>query len=63
MALAGDVYIDPISERGRIFIPAKIEDNPTLMEKDPEYVKYLDSLPEDLRNAWRHGSWDVFDTK
>jgi len=63
VALAGDVYIDPISERGRIFIPAKIEDNPTLMEKDPEYVKYLDSLPEDLRNAWRHGSWDVFDTK
>ena len=44
--------------RSRIFIPSKIEDNPILMEKDPAYVHYLESLTDDdLRNAWRNGSW------
>ena len=43
-----------------MFIPATIEDNPTLMEKDPEYVEFLDALPEPLRSAWRMGDWDVF---
>lgn len=32
--------------RWRIFIPAKVEDNPVLMEKDPTYVAWLNSLPE-----------------
>lgn len=49
--------------RTRIFIPAKIEDNPVLMEKDPHYVAYLDSLPAGLRQAWREGSWDSFEVK
>lgn len=49
--------------RTRVFIPAKVEDNPVLMERDPDYVKYLDWLPEDLKKAWRDGSWDVFDSK
>ncbi len=56
----GTPFKDPISGRGRIFIPAKIEDNPTLMEADPDYVHYLDSLPEPLRSAWRHGDPDAF---
>lgn len=47
----------------RIFVPAKIEDNPVLVQKDPAYVKWLDSLPEALKRAWRHGSWDTFETK
>ena len=63
VALPWVSYTDPISGRSRVFIPAKVEDNPTLMERDPEYVKYLDSLPEDLKKAWRDWSWDVFDTK
>ena len=45
----------------RIFIPSKIDDNPTLMNNDPNYIKYLDSLPEPLRSAWRNGDWDCFD--
>lgn len=53
-------YVDPVSGRTRIFIPAKIEDNPTLMENDPSYVHFLDSLPEELRKAWRDGDWDIF---
>ena len=50
-------------DRPRIFIPAKVDDNPTLVDNDPEYVKFLDSLKdvdEQLYKAWRLGSWDVF---
>lgn len=47
----------------RIFIPAKVEDNPVLMEQDPEYVAMLNRLPDDLRRAWRDGSWDVQEIK
>jgi hypothetical protein len=54
-------YFDPVSKRSRIFIPAKVDDNPALVKNDPAYVRFLDSLPEKLRMAWRHGSWDVFE--
>lgn len=63
MELPNTTYYDPISGRSRVFIPAKIEDNPTLMKNDPDYVRFLESLPEDLRKAWRDGSRDVFETK
>ncbi len=43
-----------------VFIPAKVTDNRILVEKDPEYVRRLDNLPHGLREAWRDGSWDVF---
>ena len=46
----------------RIYIPATLEDNPILMEKDPEYVKYIESIQytdPDLYRAWRYGDWDV----
>lgn len=52
-------FKDPVSGRTRIFIPGTVEDNPTLMEKDPEYIRFLDTLPDNLCKAWRHGSWDV----
>lgn len=44
----------------RIFIPATVDDNPYLIQNNPTYVAYLDSLPEPLRSAWRYGDWDVF---
>lgn len=44
----------------RIFIPARVDDNPTLIENDPGYLAMLESLPEALRRAWRHGDWDSF---
>lgn len=47
----------------RIFVPAKIEDNPVLTSKDPHYVAWLDSLPEPLRKAWREGSWESFEVR
>lgn len=46
------------ADRARIFIPATIDDNPVLMERDPSYVAFLDSLPPGLKDAWRDGSWD-----
>lgn len=42
------------------FIKATVYDNRELMEKDPEYVKNLESLSPGLREAWLLGSWDVF---
>jgi hypothetical protein len=51
-------FKDEISGRTRVFIPATVEDNPAIMTKDPDYVKFLDSLEPDLRAQWRYGSWD-----
>lgn len=42
------------------FIKATVYDNPELMHHDPEYVHMLENLPDGLREAWLHGSWDVF---
>ena len=41
------------------FIPARIWDNPVLLQADPGYVKQLQALPEDLRRAYLDGDWDV----
>lgn len=50
-------------EISRIFVPAKMNDNPIIMEKDPAYVARLNDLPEDLRRAWIEWDWNVFDSK
>jgi hypothetical protein len=55
----GTVFQDKISGRSRVFIPATVEDNPTLLEKDPDYVRFLDALPADLREQWRKGNWNI----
>lgn len=54
---------DQITGRTRIFIPAKVDDNPHLMDNDPDYVRFLDGLPDGLREAWRHGSWQEVEIK
>ena len=41
----------------RVFIPARVTDNPTLMQNDPQYVQMLKGLPDGLREAWLNGSW------
>ena len=53
-----DTFIDKVSGRERIYIPATVDDNPTLLEKDPDYVMFLESLPPDLKAQWRYGSWE-----
>ena len=44
----------------RLFIPAKLEDNPFLMEADPEYEERLKNLPHDVYIALREGNWDYY---
>ncbi|MBE5816861.1 MAG: Terminase-like family protein [Clostridiales bacterium] len=44
-----------------VFIPATIDDNKVLLQKDPGYLKMLDSLPEKMRRAFRMGDWGGFD--
>lgn len=46
----------------RVFIPAKVDDNPTLLANDPEYVKrlHLVGSPELVR-AWLEGDWSIID--
>jgi hypothetical protein len=54
----------PPKEGGMIrqFIPAVIEDNPSLGEDDPGYVDRLEGLgSENLVKAMRYGDWDVVD--
>ena len=59
-----DIVITDDLNRKRVFIPSKIEDNKKLMEADPGYVEYLESIKdEDLRNAWRNGSWAGINVK
>lgn len=53
-------YTDPITGLTRCFIPAKVTDNPTLMQNDPLYVRRLEALPEAEREALLHGNWDIF---
>lgn len=60
---AGKTHIDEDTGRSRIFISATIDDNPTLINADPEYVRFLDGLRNkdpNLYKAWRLGLWDIF---
>lgn len=41
------------------YIPARVYDNPYLMEANPEYEEYLRNLPEAMRAAYLDGSWDL----
>ena len=43
------------------FIKSLVTDNSALLEKDPDYLKQLESLPAKLRRAWLDGEWDIFE--
>ncbi len=51
--------IDPGDGNLRMYIPARVDDNPSIMLNDPTYVAWLESLPEPYHSAWRYGDWDV----
>lgn len=43
------------------FLQALVDDNPALIDNDPEYVHKLEAEPnEALRKAYRYGDWDIF---
>lgn len=46
--------------QARRFVPSNVFDNKILCENDPEYVLFLQSLPENERRALLEGDWDVF---
>lgn len=43
-----------------LFIPAKVRDNPYLLQSDPDYIRRLKKLPEAERRMLEDGDWDVF---
>lgn len=64
-ALSGQRYekvletsLGPMTKTGK-WINSMTEDNPILLSKNPQYLAWLESLPENLRKAWRYGDWNV----
>lgn len=46
----------------RVFIPSRLEHNPMLLDKDPEYKNRLKAIGNPaLVKAWLEGSWDIID--
>ncbi len=43
------------------FIPSLVFENKYIMERDPNYIKVLENLPEDRKQAMLYGNWDIFD--
>lgn len=51
---------DKVTKTSRIFIPARLEDNPHLEVNDPDYRNRLMLLPEGERQAKMSGDWYTF---
>ena len=45
----------------RIFLPARLDDNPFLCRADPGYRARLEQLPDSQRKALLEGEWDLFE--
>lgn len=43
------------------FVPSLVYENDWLMKNDPDYIRVLENLPEERRNAMLYGNWDVYD--
>lgn len=59
-----EVFKNPFTgelvETSRVFIPARLSDNPELLKNDPRYVANLfQSGSEALVKAWLEGDWNV----
>jgi len=55
------VYRNKERDEDYEFIPSLVYENEWLMENDPDYIRTLENLPEDRRNAMLYGNWDVYD--
>jgi hypothetical protein len=44
---------------GRRYILSNVFDNPTILHSNPEYIAYLESLPEVQRKQWLEGDFDA----
>ncbi len=56
-----DVEVQPGIYRKHMFIPAKLEDNKVLEDRNPNYRQTLESMPENIRRAMLDGDWSVFE--
>lgn len=57
-----EIHRTPKAEGGmlRQYIPAKLEDNPTLLENDPTYIDRLEGLGDPaLVKAMKNGDWNI----
>lgn len=54
-------WTHPETKKTMAFIPARIDDNPALMESDPGYMDRLKELPDKKYLALAEGRWDVFE--
>ena len=60
------LFIDKQYEEGEnpeeySFIQSLLTDNEALMAADPNYIKYLESLPPALKRAWLEGDWHTYE--
>jgi hypothetical protein len=55
------ILVDGITGLKRMFIPARIQDNPTLLANNPEYIQQLMSLSEAEKKAKLFGDWDTYE--
>jgi Terminase large subunit, T4likevirus-type, N-terminal len=56
------IITDEETQMQRVFIPAKIRDNPTLLVNDPNYINRLKmSGSEQLVRAWLEGDWSIIE--
>lgn len=55
------VYENSEKESDYMFIKSLVYENQWLMENDPNYIRTLENLPEERRNAMLYGNWDVYD--
>lgn len=55
------LLIDSKTGLKRMFIPARIQDNPTLLANNPEYIQQLMSLSEAEKKAKLYGDWDTYE--
>lgn len=46
--------------RSRIFVPARVQDNPALLNNDPGYIMNLAAMPQAEKEALLDGNWDSF---
>jgi hypothetical protein len=53
-----ETILTSVNGRSLVFIPSRLTDNPILMNNDPGYMRYLESIQDkDLKEAWLNGSW------
>jgi hypothetical protein len=65
-AVTVEDFVDPFDgttkTAGRLFIPARLSDNPKLLKNDPGYVtRLMQSGSAELIKAWLDGDWNIIE--